>query len=135
MSRQTVIESPILSPEGTHIALLKLTVTTSEMDPGTAVQHASDATAAMAHAPDDPTDQLPPTLSAAAAAATNQFDLWSILERLEGFIKLANLAAEVCHRLSVLRSFFDHGMTDPYLSPRFIRLLNSHGGSYQSHIR
>ena len=101
MSRQTVIESPILSPEGTQFASLKLTVPISEMDAETAVQQAADANAAMARAPDDPTDQLPPTLSAVASAAMSQFDLGRILKRLEGFMKLADLAAEVCFLFSV----------------------------------
>jgi predicted component of type VI protein secretion system len=74
---------------------LKINVTISELDTGAAVQQAVDANAAMACAPDDPTDQVPPALSGAAAAATKQFDLGSILRRLEGFMELAGVAAEV----------------------------------------
>jgi len=103
ISRQTVIESPILSPEGTQFASFRATVTISEMDAETAVQQATDANAAMARAPDDPTDQLPPTLSAVASAAMGQFDLGSILKRLEGFMKLADLATEVCVLSNVVR--------------------------------
>ena len=99
MSPEIVIESAISSLQGAEIALLKINVTTSELDAGTAVQQVVDANAAMARAPDDPTDQTPPAISNAAAAAKKQFDLRSILERLEGFMGLANLAAEVCvHR-------------------------------------
>ena len=104
MSRQTVIESPVLSPEGRQFASLKVTLTISEMDAETAVQQVADANAAMARAPDDPTDQLPPTLSAVVPAAMSQFDLGSVLKRLEGFMKLANLAAEVCVLFSVVCS-------------------------------
>ena len=75
---------------------MKISVTISDLDPGAAVQQAVDANAAMTRAPDDPTDQVPPALSGAAAAATKQFDLGSILGRLEGFMKLAGVAAEVC---------------------------------------
>jgi len=73
------------------------------------VQQTVDANAAMARAPDDPTDQVPPTLSSGAAAATKQFDLGSILERLEGFMELAKVVAEVC------RSMFSDRveLTDP----------------------
>ena len=101
------------------------------MDAETAVQQAADANAAMGCAPDDLTNQLPPTLSAVASAATSQFDLGSILKRLEGFMKLANLAAEVC----VLFCGVLTSLIDLYLSRRCTRLLNSLGGSYQWHIK
>ena len=104
-----------------------MNVTISELDAGAAVQQAVDANAAMACAPDDPTDQVPPALSDAAAAATKQFDLGSILGRLEGFMELAKVAAEVC------RSMFSDRveLTDRYLLSRSIQLSNSHGESYQ----
>jgi len=89
---------------------LKINVTISELDAGAAVQQAVDANAVMACAPDDPTDQVPPTLSGGAAAVTKQFDLGSILERLEGFMELAKVVAEVC------RSMFSDlvELTDPF---------------------
>jgi len=90
-----VIESPISSLRGVEIALLKINVTISDLDTGAAVQQAVDASAAMGRAPDDPIDQVPPDLSGVAAAATKQFDLGSILRRLEGFMELAGVAAEI----------------------------------------
>ena len=111
---------------------MKINVAVSELDAGAAVQQAVDANAAMARAPDDPTDRKPPAISNAAAAVTKQFDLRSILERLEGFMGLANLAAEVC----VFRSaILDDGTDREALSSRSIQLSNSHGESYQWHIQ
>jgi hypothetical protein len=96
-----VIETPISSLQGAGIALLKINVTVSELDAGAAVRQAVDANAAMARAP-DPIDQVPPALSGVAAAA-KQFDLGSILKRLEGFMELAKVVAEVCRSM-----FSDH---------------------------
>jgi len=89
---------------------LKINVNISELDAGAAAQQAVDANAAMTRAPEDPTDQVPPALSCAADAATKQFDLGSILGRLEGFMELAGVAAEVC------RSIFSDRveLTNPY---------------------
>jgi len=106
---------------------LKLNVTISELDAGAAVQEAVAANAAMARALDDPTDQVPPALSGLAAAATKQLDLGGILKRLEGFMELAKVAAEVCRS-----TFSDHvELTDRYLLSRSIQLSNSHGALYQ----
>jgi len=121
-----VIESSISSLRGTEVALLKMNVTISELDAGDAVQQAVDANAAMTRAPEDPTDQVPPALPDAAVAATKQFDLGSILGRLEGFMELAGVAAEVCRLM-----FSDRvELTDRYFLSRSIQLSNSHGGSY-----
>ena len=48
----------------------------------------------MVCAPNDPTDQFQPAL-AIGATATNQSGLCGLLERLDDFMRLANLAAEV----------------------------------------
>jgi hypothetical protein len=122
-----VIESPISSLQGAEIALLKINVTISELDAEAAVQQTVDANATMARAPDDPTDQVPPAFSGAATAAMKQFDLGSVLKRLEGFMELAKVAAEV------RRSMFSDRveLTDRNLLSRFIQLSNSHGESYQ----
>jgi hypothetical protein len=106
---------------------LKINVTISELDAGAAVQQAVNANGAMGHAPDDPTDRVPPALSGAAAAATRQFDLASILGRLEVFMELAKVVAEVC------RSMFSDRveLIDRCLLSRSIQLSNSHGESYQ----
>ena len=86
-----------------------------------------DANAAIACAPDDPTDLVPPALSGVAAAATKQLNLGSILGRLEGFMELAKVVAEVCRSI-----FSDHvELTDRSLLSRSIQLSNSHGESYQ----
>jgi hypothetical protein len=96
------IESPILSNQGEQVALLKATFTISVLDAAAALQQAMDANAAMAPAPNDPTDKLPPGLSVVAATA-NQIDLQSVLKRLDCFMRFADLAAEVClYRSGVL---------------------------------
>lgn len=50
----------------------------------------------MACPPTEPTGQLPLGVSVVAAASTRRLKTWSVLERLDGFMNLANLAAEVC---------------------------------------
>jgi len=106
-----------------------MNVTISELDAGTAVQQAADANAVMAYAPGDPTDEVPTALSNAAAAATKQFDLGSILGRLEGFMELAGVAAEVCRSMFLFSDRVE--LTDRYLLSRSTQLSNSHGESYQ----
>jgi hypothetical protein len=71
---------------------LTVTATISIMNAGVAVQQAVDANAEMASAP---TVQVLPDLSI-AANTTGQLDFRSVLERLDGFMKVADLAAEVC---------------------------------------
>ena len=75
---------------------MKINVTISELDAGVVAQQAVNANAAMARTPND--QSVPPALSGAAAAMT-QFDLGSILKRLEGFMELAKVAAEVCRSM------------------------------------
>jgi len=89
-----VIESPVFSERGAQIGLLKLTVTLSIVDTQAAVQQAMDANAQMA-APIDPIVQLPSGLSDVADTA-RRLDFGSVLVRLDGFMKVADLAAEVC---------------------------------------
>jgi hypothetical protein len=72
-----------------------VTFTLSVVDSGAALQQTLDAGGEMAPAPIDPTAQLPPVLSL-VADTTSQLDFRSVLERLNGFMKVANLAAEVC---------------------------------------
>ena len=91
----TVIESPVFSGGGAQIGLLKLTVTLSVVDMEAAVQQAMDANAEMASAPIDPTVELPSGLSDVADTA-RRLDFGGVLARLEGFMKVADLAAEVC---------------------------------------
>ena len=91
----TVIESPVFSGGGAQIGLLKLTVTLSVVDTEAAVQEAMDANAEMASAPIDPTVELPSGLSDVADTA-RKLDFGSVLARLDGFMKVADLAAEVC---------------------------------------
>ena len=91
----TVVESPVFSERGAQIGLLKLTVTLSVADTQAAVQEAMDANAEMASPPIDPTVQLPSGLSDVADTA-KKLDLGSVLARLDGFMKVVDLAAEVC---------------------------------------
>ena len=95
----TVIESPVFSERGVQIGLLELTVTLSAVDVEAVVQQAMNAKADMASAPIDATVQLPPGLSDIADTA-RRLDLGSVLGRLEGFMKVADLAAEVCRYYS-----------------------------------
>ena len=90
-----VIESPVFSGGGVQIGLLKLTVTLSVADAQAAVQQAIDVNAEMASPPMDPTVELPSGLSDVADTAM-KLDLGSVLARLDGFMKVADLAAEVC---------------------------------------
>ena len=90
-----MIESPVFSDGGAQIGLLKLTVTLSVVDTQAAVQQAIDANAEMASAPIDPTVELPSGLSDVADTAM-KLDLGGVLARLNGFMKIADLVAEVC---------------------------------------
>ena len=89
----TVVRSPIISSQGRQLALLVATVTASAVDAEVAVQGALNAKSEMA-SPNDYTDQLQPAL-AIGAAVTNQSGLLGVLDRLDGFMRLADLAAEV----------------------------------------
>jgi hypothetical protein len=91
-----------MSREGTHLALLTVTVTASVADVAASMQEALDANSEMT-SPSDPTDQLQPGL-AIGAAVRNQSGLLGVLERLDGFMKLADLAAEVRLCRSAARS-------------------------------
>ena len=90
-----MIESPVVSGGGAQIGLLKLTVTLSVVNTEAAVQQAMDANAEMASPPIDPTVQLPLGLSDVADPA-RKLDFGSVLPRLDRFVKVADLAAEVC---------------------------------------
>jgi hypothetical protein len=81
-------------------------VTISGVDARAAVQQAMDANAAMASAPIDPTTQPPPDLLVVANTAT-QLDFRSVLGHLDGFMKVANLAAEVCRFHSTVLQTLD----------------------------
>ena len=70
-----------------------VTVTASAVDADVSVQGALNAKSEMA-SPIDYTDQLQPAL-AISAAVTNQSSLLGVLDRLDGFMRLADLAAEV----------------------------------------
>ena len=89
----------MFSERGVQIGLLKLTLTLSVVDAQAAVQQAIDANAQMASAAIDPTAQLPSGLSDVADTA-RRLDFGSVLVRLDGFMKVADLAAEVCRYCS-----------------------------------
>ena len=90
----TVVRSPIISSQGRELALLVMTVTGSAVDAEVSVRGAWNAASGMTSSPNNYTDQLQPAL-AISAALTNQRGLLSVLDRLDGFMRLANLAAEV----------------------------------------
>ena len=96
------IQSPVVSDQGVQLAVLTITATVAATNAETAIEEALKANAQMACAPNDPADQLQPAL-AIGAAATNQSGLYGLLGRLDGFMRLANLAAEVRdHCLAIL---------------------------------
>ena len=95
------IQSPIVSDEGVHLAVLTITAIIATTSAETAIEEVLNSQ--MACAPNDPTDRFQPAL-AIGATATNESGLYGLVERLDGFMKLANLAAEVCgHCLIILR--------------------------------
>ena len=65
-----------------------VTVTASAVDAEVLVQGALNAKSEMTSSPNDYIDQLQPAL-AISAAVTNQSGLLSVLERLDGFMRLA----------------------------------------------
>ena len=86
------IQSPIVSDEGVHLAVLTITAIIATTSPEAAIEEVLNSQ--MACAPNDPTDPFQPAL-AIGATAINESGLYGLLERLDGFMKLANLAAEV----------------------------------------
>ena len=91
-----------MSDQGVQLAVLTITAIVAAANAETAIEEALNANSQMACAPNDPTDQLQPAL-AIGAAATNQSGLSGLLQRLDGFMRLANLAAEVRGRWFVIR--------------------------------
>ena len=95
-----------MSDRGERLAVLIATITITATDVETAMQEASSSNSKMATAPNDPVDRLQPAL--AIGTAVSQNGLRGILERLDGFIRLAGLAAEVRpHYLMVLLDRMD----------------------------
>jgi len=88
------VHSPVLSDQGVQLGVLTITAIIIAADHEAAVQEAVSANSKMQSAPNDPTDQLQPAL-AIEDTVVNKSGLLSLLERLDGFMKLANLAAEV----------------------------------------
>jgi len=82
-----------MSDQGERLAVLTATTTITVTDVEAAVQEASSSNSKMATAPNDPADRLQPAL--AIGPALSQNGLCGILERLDGFMRLAGLAAEV----------------------------------------
>ena len=97
-----VVKSPVLSGQGVQLGMLTITAIVTAADDEAAVQEAVSANSKMRSAPNDPTDQLQPEL--AIEEVVNKSSLLSVLERLDGFMGLVNLAAEVRYRsMSALR--------------------------------
>ena len=91
-----------MSDQGVELAVLTITASAAAANAETAIEGALTANSQMACAPSDPTDPLQPAL-ATGAAATNQSGLYCLLGRLDGFMRLANQAAEVRGRWLVIR--------------------------------
>ena len=91
------IQSPVMSDEGMQLAVLTITAIVATTSAETAIEEALNANSQMTSASNDPTDQLQPALTMGATAA-NQSGLSGLLERLDGFMKLADLTAEVRSR-------------------------------------
>jgi hypothetical protein len=88
------IQSPVLSDQEVQLGVLTITAIITAADDEAAVQEAVNANSKMQFTPNDPIDQLQPAL-AIEDAVVNKSGLLSVLERLDGFMRLANLAAEV----------------------------------------
>ena len=125
-----MIESPVFSERGAQIGLLKLTVTLSVADTRATVREAMDANAEMASPPIDPTVQLPSGLLDVADTA-KKLDLGSVLARLDGFMKLADLAAEVCQCYSATLQRLNYPIPDLYFPCRSTHWSNWRGELYQ----
>ena len=91
-----------MSDQGVQLAVLTITATVAAADAETAIEGALTANSQMACAPSDPTDPLQTALSI-GATATNQSGLYGLLGRLDGFMRLTNLAAEVRGRWGYFR--------------------------------
>ena len=97
------VHSPVLSDQGVQVGVLTITAIIIAANHETALQEAVSANSKMQSAPTDPTDQLQTAL-AIEDAVVNKSGLLSVLERLEGFMRLANLAADVRYcSMSALR--------------------------------
>jgi hypothetical protein len=97
------VQSPVLSDQGLQLGVLTITAIIVAADHEAAMQEAVSAGSNMQSAPTDPTDQLQ-TVPAIEDTVVNKSGLLSVLERLDGFMRLANLAAEVrCYLISALR--------------------------------
>jgi len=88
------IQSPVLSDQGVQLGALTITAIIIAADHEAVMQEAVSAHSKMQSAPNDPIDQLQPAL-VIEDAVVNKSGLLSVLERLDGFMRLANLAAEV----------------------------------------
>ena len=91
-----------MSNQGEQHAVLTATITITVTDVEAAMQEASSLNSKMTTAPNDPADQLQPAL--AIGTAVSQNGLCVVLERLDGFMRLADLAAEVSHHYSMVLS-------------------------------
>src|ERR1700735_3452544 len=84
------VQSPVLSDQGVQLGVLTITAIITAADEEAAVQEAMSANSKMRSIPNDPIDQLQPAL-AIEDAVVNKSGLLSVLEQLDGFMRLANL--------------------------------------------
>jgi hypothetical protein len=100
------IQSPLVSDQGVQLAVLTITATITSIDVEGAVREAFSADSKMKSPPIDPGDRPQPGLTM-EATASNANGLWRVLGQLDGFMRIANVAAEVLCRPSTVSS--DHG--------------------------
>jgi len=91
-----------MSDQGERLAVLTATTTITVTDVEAAMQEASNLNSKMATAPNDPADRLQPAM--AIGTAVSQNGLRDVLGRLDGFMRLAGLAAEVRRQYSMVLS-------------------------------
>ena len=94
-----------MSDQGVQLAVLTIAATITAASAETAIEEAINANSQMICAPNDPMDQLQPAIAIGSTLAS-QSGLSSLLERLDGFMRLGNLAAEVRGHCLVI--FPDH---------------------------
>ena len=76
-----------MSDQGRRLAVLTATITITVTDIEAAMQEALSLNSRMATAPSDPANRLQPAM--VIGTAVSQDDLCGVLERLDGFMRLA----------------------------------------------
>jgi len=90
------IQSPLVSDQGVQLAVLTITATVASVDVEAAMQKVFSVESKMKSAPIDLGDRPQPGLTM-EATAPNTNGLWRVLGQLDGFMRIANVAAEVLY--------------------------------------